>query len=148
MTDVKVSLVPADHAAAVWPLVLPHMEKAAEYTYGRYTVDDILVAITDYDHHLWVAFTDEGAVLGAVVTTFRMYPRKKYLDLTFVGGDDGFTWKEPMLKMLQHWAYDNDCDGIESGGRLGWSKIFKDDGYKALWQVYELPIAHNGLENV
>jgi hypothetical protein len=67
------------------------------------------------------------------------------LDMVFCAGDEGMEWKTPMLKMLQHWAHDNDCERIESSGRIGWSKIFKDDGYKALWQVYELPVADAGL---
>jgi hypothetical protein len=65
--------------------------------------------------------------------------------MVFCAGDEGMEWKAPMLKELQHWAHDNDCDRIESSGRVGWSKIFKNDGYKALWQVYELPVADAGL---
>ena len=30
-----------------------------------------------------------------------------------------------MLQLLQRWAKDNECDGIEATARLGWSKIFK-----------------------
>lgn len=145
MSEIKATLIPRDHVLAIWPYVEPFMEKAAEYTYGRYTADDILTTITDYDHDLWVAFETIDKLLGAVVTSFRYYPQKKYLDLTFVGGDAGFTWKDPMLKVLQHWAYDNDCDGIESSGRQGWAKVFKNDGYTMLWQTYELPVAQTGI---
>lgn len=141
----RVSLITNDVVDSVWPQIEPFMEKAAEYTYGRYTADDILDSIKQYDHHLWVAFGDDLQMRGAVVTRFIQYPRKKYLDLTFLGGDEGLTWKDPMLKILQHWAYDNECDGIESSGRLGWSRIFRDDGYKMLWQTYELPVADCGL---
>jgi len=140
-----VTMIPTDHVMNVWDGVTPHLEKAAEYTYGRYTVDDMLTEITDYEHTLWVAFNERNEIKGAVVTRIKEYPRKRYLDLVFVGGDDGFGWKDEMLRILQHWAYDTGCDGIESSGRLGWSKIFKDDGYKALWQTYELPIADRGL---
>lgn len=140
----QVTLVPPEGVVPMWPKIRQHMQKAAEYTYGRYEVDDILVSITDYGHHLWVAFDDTG-IHGAVVTTFKHYPRKLYLDMTFCGGDEGFTWKEPMLQMLRYWAHDNACDGIESSGRIGWARIFKGDGYKPLWQTYELPIADTGL---
>ena len=140
----QVTAVPPEHVLEGWDYVKGHMEKAAEYTYGRYTVDDILVAITDYDHTLWIAF--EGDIIyGAVVTAIKPYPRSRYLDLVFVGGVEGHAWKEPMLKTLQHWAFDCGCDGIESSGRLGWSRIFKDYGYKPLWQMYELPAASSGI---
>jgi len=140
----KVTLIPKDHVHNVWGMVEPFMEEAAKYTHGRYEVGDILDAITDYDHDLWVAF-DEGSAKGMVITCFKQYPRIKCLDMVFCSGIDGMYWKDPMLKMLQHWAYDNACDRIESSGRLGWSRLFKNDGYKMLWQTYELPIASTGL---
>lgn len=144
MTGYKVTMVPQEHLEQLWPRIEHFMQRAADYTYGRYTVDDILKTVTDYGHTLWVAFNDKG-FSGAVVTDFTDYPRKRYLDMVFVGGDDGLEWKDEMLVMLRRWAADNGCVGIESSGRLGWSKIFKDDGYKPLWQTYELPIDGMGL---
>ena len=141
----QATLVPGDQVLQIWPKIEKYMDRAAEYTFGRYTTEDIKYSITQYDHHLWVAFDDEKNLKGAVVTAFKHYPQKKYLDLVFIGGDDGLSWKDCMLKLLQHWAYDNQCDGIESSGRPGWGKIFKDDGYKVLWHTYELPIATSGL---
>lgn len=141
----QVTLVPSDHVDEVWEAVAPCLERAAEYTYGRYTVDDIRDTIRDYDHDLWMAFDDNGTVFGAVVTTFKHYPRMLALDLVFVGGHEGMTWKDVMLKTLQSFAFDSKCDVIESSGRLGWSKIFKSDGYKPLWQTYELPVGTSGI---
>ena len=140
----QVSLIPSEHAYEVASRMYPYMEQAAHYTYGRYTADDILDSITQYDHQLWIAFEGEE-VKGITVTYFKHYPRKKCLDLVFCAGDEGMEWKDPMLKMLQHWAYDNECDDIEATGRLGWAGIFKSDGYKPLWQVFELPVADTGL---
>lgn len=146
MSGMQVSAVPPEHVMNVWSEARPHLEKAAVYTYGRYEVDDILTLLTDYGYQLWIAFDKDKTIKGAVVTGFNQYPRKKYLDLTFIGGEDALSWKEPMLKILQHWAYDTDCDGIESHGRAGWARVFKDDGYRFLWQNYELPVATSGLE--
>lgn len=146
MSEMQVSAVPTPHVFRVWPKVQPFMADAAHYTYGRYEAEDILTSILDYGHQLWIAFDSASTIKGAAVTSFNVYPRKKYLDLTFVGGEEGLTWKDPMLKMLQHWAHDTECDGIESIGRLGWAKIFKNDGYKPLWQKFELPAADSGLE--
>ena len=136
-------MVPRDHVPAVWADVKDHLEKAAHYTFGRYAVEDIYDAIMDYDHTLWIAFDDQ--VKGAVVTTFMHYPKKKYLNMVFAGGVELVKWKEPMLKILQHWAFDNQCDGIESTGRPGWAKIFANDGHRVVWHTYELPTASVGL---
>lgn len=140
----QVTMVPKDHVDRMWGSVRDHLSKAAEYTYGRYDVDDIYDSIKDYDHDLWIAFDEEG-VKGAVVTKFAFYPRKKYLDMVFTGGVELAKWKDPMLKLLQHWAFDNQCEGIESTGRPGWAKIFQNDGHKVVWHTYELPAATAGL---
>ena len=141
---IQVSLVPPSLVSQVWPQVEEYLKGAADYTHGRYEVDDILTAITDYEHLLWIAF--EGAkIKGAVVTNYTIYPRKKFLCMTFCGGIDLHEWKDPMLKMLQAWAFDSKCDGVEATARLGWAKIFKMDGQKPLWQTFELPAAEVGL---
>lgn len=139
----EVSAVPAEFVKQVWPDVEEYLKGAADYTYGRYDVEDILDSITDYDHTLWIAFNIEG-IKGAVVTHFSDYPRKRMLCMEFCGGIEVDTWQKPMLELLQRWAKENNCDGIESTGRMGWSKVFKSDGYKPLWQTYELPL---GVDN-
>lgn len=139
-----VSMVPNDQVSSIWPAVKDHLAKAAEYTYGRYDVDDIYDVIMDYGYNLWIAF-DAESIKGAVVTKFNHYPRKKYLDMVFTGGIELVKWKDPMLKLLQHWAFDNQCDGIESTGRPGWAKVFANDGHRVVWHTYELPAATVGL---
>lgn len=141
---IKVSMVPPEHVVECWEHVKEYLAGAVEYTYGRFELNDILIAITDYNHQLWVAF-DEERGYGAVVTNFVEYPQKKYVNLAFVGGVDGHKWKEPMLELLRHWAHDNGCAGLESIGRPGWSRIFKNNGYKLIGCVYEIPAAEIGI---
>lgn len=140
----EVSLVPPELAEGLWPRIFPHLSRAAEYTFGRYEPEDIFDAVVSGQVHLWIVI-DEDEIIGITVTRFWQYPRKKCLDMVFIAGDEGFSWKDPMLNVLQHWAYDNGCEVIESSGRPGFSRAFKDDGYKLLWQVYELPVAGTGL---
>lgn len=140
----QASMVPIEHVSNVWPHVEEYLARAAKYTYGRYEVQDILASITDYEHTLWIAFDDTG-IKGTVVTSFIHYPRKKYVAAPFVAGVNFSAWKYPMLKLLQHWAHDNQCDGIESCARLGWARMFKEDGYEPLWQTFQLPAADAGL---
>ena len=137
----KVSLVPEEFAISIWPQVRGHLARAAAETNGRYNEADVLDLITDYHYLLWIAF-DESDIKGAVVTCFNEYPRKKYLHLMFCGGDEGMTWKNEMLATLRSWAKDNDCDGIEGFGRLGWERIFRDDGYTPSLRSFELPLGN------
>ena len=137
-------MVPTEFVPEIWEQVKGYMEKAAKYTYGRYDVDDIYDSVTQYVHVLWVAFEDK-VIKGVVVTSIKQYPKKRYVDMVFCAGTEGHTWKDIMLATLQKWAFDTECDGIESSGRLGWSRIFKGNGYKLLWQTYELPTADAGI---
>jgi hypothetical protein len=141
---IEVSMVPTQHIDTCWEQIKPYMEKAAKYTYGRFTADDIYDSIVEHGYHLWVAF-DEEIILGAVVTQFMVYPKRKTLSMTFCGGTHLHNWKDPMLALLQKFAADMSCDGIESTARKGWAKIFKSDGYKERWVTFELPV--KGAEN-
>lgn len=143
---IQVSLVPPNMVNLIWPRVEAYLDRSAYYTYGRYTVDDIKDAITDYDHHLWVAFDDvSGDIKGAVVTNIVTYPRKKCLSMVFCGGVDVRTWKDPMISMLQAWAFDSGCETIECTGRPGWAKILSANGHTAVWHTFEIPAGTSGL---
>jgi len=136
---IEVSIVPVEHLDAYWGKLLPFIEKAAEYTYGRYSVDNLYDMVKEGDHQLWVAF--EGAEFkGTVLTNIMTYPKRRVLCMGFCGGEELSVWKEPMLALLRRFAKDMGCDAIEAFGRPGWAKIFKNDGYQAKWVTFELPI--------
>lgn len=136
---IQVSMVPSQYVDTCWKEIEPYMEKAAEYTYGRYTSDDIYDSLKEYDHQLWVAF-DGGKIKGAVVTNIITYPKRKILCMSFCGGVELKDWKDPMLELLKKFAKDVGCDGIEATARRGWAKVFENDGYKGHWVTFELPI--------
>jgi len=143
---IDISFVPKEYVDSCWEQIEDYLKGAADYTHGRYEVRDIYWAIVDYDHQLWIAF-DGDEIKGAVVTNIVNYPRKRYLCMSFCGGIELEKWKDPMLKMLRHWAFDNRCDGIEATARPGWAKIFKNDGHVPLWHTFELPSGSKGLKN-
>ena len=132
-------MVPPQLVNTCWKQIEPFMAKAAKYTYGRFTSDDIYDSVMEHDYQLWVAF-DETGIKGAVVTTVMVYPKRKLLCMSFCGGYDLKEWKEPMLSLLQRYAKDMGCDGIEATARAGWAKIFLNDGYKQHWVTFELPL--------
>lgn len=134
----KVIAVLEDDIIKVWPEVEGYMEAAASYTNGKYTADDILETLFK-GRVLWIAFDDSG-IKGAVVTCLNQYPRKRYLCMEFCAGDEGYTWKSDMLRTLQSWARDTECDGIEGLGRPGWERIFRMDGYVSHLRNFELPV--------
>jgi len=45
-----------------------------------------------------------------------------------------------MIQTIQKFSYTIGCDIIESLGRGGWGKVFKDDGFQSRFMFYELPV--------
>ena len=139
-----ISLVPSEHVLDVWPAVADYIQNALEYTRGRYELEDVLERVKNGEFLLWIAFDGER-IKGCVITDMMQYPRKKFLGCPFVTGDEFASWKQPMFEMLQRFARDNNCEGLEATARPGWSRVFKDDGYEAMWQTFQLPAA--GVNN-
>lgn len=134
----QITLIPPEEVGRVWHVIEPYMARCAEYTYGRYTAEDIKNQIIEKNDQLWVAYDEK--VYGAVVTGVVEYPRMKTLCMHFTGGVDLQKWKDPMLSVLRSFAKDMDCDVIESYGRPGWKRVFADDGFRSRFMFYELPV--------
>jgi len=145
--DIQVSLVPKEYIAGVWPEVKDYIAAAAAQTDGRYQADDVYELLMVNNYLLWVAFTAEK-MHGAAVTCFLEYPGKKALHVMFLGGIGFKTWKTEIIQVLQDFARDSDCAVLETSGKFkwedSWGRIFKDDGFRPLWQTYEIPILKQG----
>ena len=139
MSEVRVSAVPKELMSDIWPQVEQYIEDAVSYSSGKYSTSDVLDLVLEYDYPLWIAF-NESDIMGVVVTRFINYPRKRYLSVEMCGGKDRVTWQKPMLEMLRNWAKDNKCDAIEAHGRIGWERVFKDEGYLPTLRSFELPL--------
>lgn len=135
----QVSVVLPEYIELVWPKIETYIKGAADYTYNRFTADDIKKGLINRPQQLWIAY-DEGEIYGAVVTEVFSYPLMKALIMHFTGGKKLMRWKKPMLELLQRFAKDHGCSVIESYGRPGWEKVFKNDGYKEVFKFYELPV--------
>ena len=136
---IEVSMVPAEYVDTCWTKIEPFIEKAAEYTYGRYSASNLYDMVKDDDHQLWVAY-DGGDFKGIVLTNVMNYPQRRVLCMGFCGGIELKDWKTPMLNLLKRYAKDMGCDSIEAFGRPGWANVFKKDGYQTKWITFELPI--------
>lgn len=134
----QVSIVLPEHYEMIWPNISKYMEGAAKYTYGRFDVEDIKSGLLKEKQQLWIAFDDK--IYGAVITEIIQYPKMRTLVMHFTGGMELQKWKPEMLKALQSYAKSKECAAIESYGRRGWEKVFKNDGFKSKFMYYELPV--------
>lgn len=133
----EIDLVPKEDIDIIFPFIKDYLISAAEYTNGRYTIDDIYKDLTNLNKQLWIAY--EGSkIYGAVVTEIFKYPQKKVLLLHFTGGVEFDRWHKAILDTLKLFASSELCSAIEFCGRSGWTRLFKQDGYKPIFTFYEL----------
>ena len=135
----EASLIPVEYIEQVWPSVEKYLDGAAKYTYGRFTVEDIKYNLLTKPQQLWIAFED-GKVYGAVVSEIINYPRMNALCVHFLGGEKFPRWGKQTLSLVQRFARDSYCSIIESSGRIGWEKVWKNEGYTPRFVFYELPV--------
>jgi len=136
----NISIIPNHEIDGIWNQIKDYVEDAAKYTYGRFTANDIRNGIKkNLNQQLWVAHDDE-IIYGFVVTEPTDYPQLKAMIMLFTGGFELHLWKDDMLPTIQKFAYSIGCDCIESQGRPGWERLFKNDGYKKRFVAYELPV--------
>ena len=119
---IEVSIVPVEYIEIIWNKIEGYLQGAADYTYGRFSVEDIKASLYNETRQLWVAF-DGDEVYGAVVTEVYQYPQMKTLVMHFTGGKHLKKWKVPMLKILQKFAKENAIPFIDGKELLDYAKV-------------------------
>ena len=109
----KITHFPNQDVDTIYYKIKDYLEGCAEYTYGRFTAQDIKNNIKNNSHQqLWIAHK-EDKIYGFVVTQPTQYTQKKVLDMVFTGGIELELWKEDMLKTIQGFAKSTGCEVIE-----------------------------------
>lgn len=105
-----------------------HIANALSYSGGTHTVEDVFVGIVSGQFQFWPGQE------SAVVTEFRLYPRKKTLHYFLCGGT--LEELEQMQQQIEQWAKAQGCDAITTAGRPGWTKSFLNkQGFRPQWTV-------------
>ena len=134
----KMSLVPVGQISGVLPALLPYLAKSEEWTRGRAVIDDILRFVLNGQMQLWVAH-QEGQVYGHVITEIKDYPRCKMLIVQYCAGEEDHMQyaEDEMFDLLDRFAKDAGCAGVEFVGRPGWRKQANKYGYSIQSVMYQ-----------
>jgi len=136
MSKYAVSFIPTRYVDEVVPQILAYADKAATWSVaddGRYTEEDVLNEIDAGTVDLWLIYaeTRRGPV-GFFTTNIVTYSHTKRLALVHLAGEEGHLNSEVMAKVfevLERFAKDAGCEGLEFVGRLGWNKFVGAHGY-------------------
>ena len=134
----RIALIPPGMVADTIPQLLPHLKTSQEWTKGRVTVDNILKFVLDGQMQLWVAH-EEGKIYGHVITEIKQYPQCRMLVVQYCAGEPNHMKyvDDEMFDLLDRFAMDAGCSGIEFVGRPGWRKQAEKYGFEVRSVMYQ-----------
>ncbi len=131
--DPKLHGILHSHVDEAWPDVAPIIEKAIQYTDGKYNLDDILKGVKSRELQLWTASREEK-VTSAMVTKIVQYPQAKTLLMMIYAGEHTRNMTQ-FLQPIYAWAKELGCTDVNIYGRAGWERVLNDQGYKKVFTV-------------
>lgn len=119
----KASLVPPGMVSNVIPALLPYLKESEKWAKGRATVDDILRFVFTGQMQLWIGH-EENTIYGHVITEIKEYPQCKMLVVQYCAGEPNHMQyvDDEIFDLLDRFAKDTGCSGVEFVGRPGWRK--------------------------
>lgn len=112
------------------------------FTHGRYLAEDMMEEV--YRERSWcigIFETDERNiqdVIGVVICTKQVYPRKTNVLVQWAAGDKSHLWRHNVKELLVQLAETEKCFGIEAEGRRGWSRWFPE--WEPQWVMGEIAL--------
>ena len=128
----NISLVTPDQLMIIWEDVEKYLKKSCKRSKGRTNTEDILYQCLNNQSSLWIIFDVESLdIVGCTVTQLNDYPSgKRMLNLDHVTGKKMGDWIDRGLEVMEKWAKDNKCQGIEGVGRQGFWHWIKDRNWE------------------
>ena len=137
----EVSAVLPDHLFSCYPHIKHLLMRAVETSNGRYSLNDLLKEIYESDQQLWICYDGDPIEYRSICTTkMQEYPKCKLLGIVYASGDDMESWRDPLLDVLERFALDNGCSGLEMIGRRGWERVLKSRRWNVESQIYRMDL--------
>jgi len=126
----------------VWPKVKRMVHESVRwspFTRRLATINDVERGLYEGDYTLWIVFRD-GAVIGAVLTSFTCEPQCKVLDISYGAGEDVKEWAHDLYELMDDLAIEHDCRFIRIEGRAGWGDVLGDLGFKEAYRAFMIEV--------
>lgn len=124
--QIELSGVPPHGIEPIRDQLLQVLKGCERYTNGRYTADSMIALCEEGRSLLFIAFDlpdGQLRIRGAVICAINVYPLRTMLLIQFLGGDSAKAWVQNMYSLLERFARDNGCNGLEWTGRMGWLRL-------------------------
>jgi hypothetical protein len=114
--------VKAAEIPQVWPHVFGMIAGACGRSNGRHTTQSIYQTLLGGTRQLWLVH-HEDKIEACFVTEIVIYPLTKRCHIVIGTGRGRGNWQH-LANMLEGWAKEQGCDGMESIARKGWARVF------------------------
>lgn len=135
-----IGLVSKDHLMQAWPCALKVLRRYPKGLLdGRYSEEDVLLALLKEDWQLWVGITDDGEVELVGICRPEQYHDGVVYRIVHVAG----AWKAYMpeaLETLEQFASLAGAKEIAWDGRKGWTGRMSKYGYSVVSYEMRKPI--------
>ena len=137
----EISLVPYGVITQTLAGLAERLVVASKLTAGRSNVDDLVRLFLIGQYSLWVIYDADahGKLFGFFAVEIKAYPQRRMLCVQHCVIDPHHLDKlrVRMDELLEQYAKDNGCTGIEFVGRPGWKKYTKTHGYHSQSVTYQ-----------
>jgi hypothetical protein len=112
-----------------WHEIEPLLQRATARTHGCYEPEDVLAMVfSGRGTMLLIEDQEGGDLLVVVVTEVRQHPRKRVIDVNFIGGvlsnDSGLReWAPMLVERLEEMARQIGATLLSGVGRVGWARV-------------------------
>ena len=124
--------IPPESVSKAWGIVKADIANALARSNGYALADHILKWINEKKMQLWILWDPEAEnnkYYGVVVTEIIQRPLQKCLNVKIMTGRHREKWQH-LIKHIEDFAWQQDCDLLELVARPGWKKILKPFGYR------------------
>ena len=124
--------IPPESVSKAWGIVKADIANALARSNGYALADHILKWINEKKMQLWILWDPEAEnnkYYGVVVTEIIQRPLQKCLNIKIMTGRHREKWQH-LIKHIEDFAWQQNCDLLELVARPGWKKILKPFGYK------------------
>ena len=140
----KLVNIPSSNLDEVWSLVKNDITDALNFSGNHTDAQFVLETLKEEKFQLFVVWDkDQPTTLdkyyGVVVTEIIQKKLKKACHIFIMTGRQRQKWTA-LIKVIEDFAEQNDCDLLELVARPGWQRILKDYNYKRTHVVLEKPI--------
>tara|TARA_A100000172_G_scaffold15616_1_gene8218 strand:+ start:210 stop:650 length:441 start_codon:yes stop_codon:yes gene_type:complete len=133
--------IPTSNADEVWNLVKKDIVEALSFSGNQTDADFVYESIKSEKMQLWVLWDKEQLTptekyYGVVVTEIIQRKLKRSCHVFIMTGRSRQKWT-PLIKVLEDFAIEQECNQMELFARPGWQKVLQNFKYKRTHIVLE-----------